>query len=184
MPQKAKLQVFFNTDNINTKLYNKLIWKYLYNNLGKHQYANFTNNWKIHIYPESRAHEDPHFHGQNGIGGVTGQGVVKLYLRDIATQSQDNFRRVYRENSVVISHELSHAMLIHKGYKWRVKLRRDDYSGHKAGTELNYSTAEVHDRHMEGRFWNMKFWWFDRKRFKFTRWSSRVLEGRDIIGIL
>lgn len=184
MSSKAKLQLYFNTDNINESLYRKLISKIIYNSLGREQYSKFLEAWKIHIYPESRASEDPHFHGQDGIGGVTGQGVVKLYLRDISTSMKDIFKRALRENSVVISHELGHAMMLHKGLTWRVKLRHDDFSGHKAGTQLNYSTAEIHDRHTEKRFWLQKFTWVDFKTLKFHKIETNVLEVRDIVGIL
>lgn len=119
----------------------------------------FWNKWEFEIYPSSEAPNDPHFDGQEGIGGVTGMGKVKLYLEDKKTDIiRDIFRRVLRQNYLVITHECSHAILIHTKQTKKVKLRNDDWSGHKAGTLLNFSTAEVHDRHVEGRFKKINLW--------------------------
>lgn len=150
------MKYFFHTSNINQKIYKKLIWKYIHSILGKDR--NIMNSWIIEVYPSSMSSQDPHFHGEDGVGGVTGMGKVKLYIEDSKTQFFDTFQRVFRRNSLMISHELSHAILIQLGRNEKVPLRHDDYSGHKAGTLLNYSTAEVHDRHTERRFFTLSFW--------------------------
>lgn len=174
-------KIYFHTENINERLYIRFIRYYLYKSLGRKQYNKFIEAWTLTVYPEKDASEDPHFDGRDGIGGVTGINTSKFYLRDKRTLKGDIFKGAFRENAVVISHELAHAMLIWKGMMWRTKLRNDDYSGHKAGTELNYSTAEVHDRHMEGNFWLMEFWFWDWKTFRAMKLRAKVLEVRDIV---
>lgn len=126
------------------------------------------------------ASENPFFEGKDGVGGVTGQGIIKLYLEDKRTLVGDIFQRIIRKNMIPISHELCHAILIHDGQSQRVALRNNDWSGHKKGTMLNFSTAEVHDRHIEGRLWNMKFWFWDWKLFIPRRMNTRVLDIRDL----
>lgn len=126
---------------------------------GKTDYSYFTRSWDFDIYPSSMAPNDPHFDGQEGVGGVTGMGKVKLYLEDQKTDIiRDIFRRVLRKNFIVITHECAHAILIYKKLTHRVALRNDDWSGHKKGTMLNFSTAEVHDRHVEGIFKTINVW--------------------------
>jgi hypothetical protein len=122
-------------------------------------FGEFFFKWTIDVYPSDQAPNDPHFDGQEGVGGVTGMYKMKLYLEDKKTDViRDIFRRVLRKNLMVITHELAHAILIHTKQTHKVKLRNNDWSGHKKGATLNFSTAEVHDRHVEGKFKQMKVW--------------------------
>ncbi len=145
------------------------------------QYKDFVDTWVIHIFPSHQAKEDPNFHGQEGVGGVTGMNNIRLYIEDTRTLREDLFQRVLRKNAVPITHELCHAILIHLKKTHKVPLRNDDYSGHKAGTKLNFSTAEVHDRHSENNFWTMRFWFWDWHDFTLMRCRVKALEIRDLI---
>ena len=135
-------------------------------------------NWTIHIYPSSMAKYDPYFHGQDGVGGITGMYQVKLYVEDEKTKADDIFLRVFRRNALMISHELCHAVLIQDGRSERVPLRHDDYSGHRAGAKLAFSTAEVHDRHTEKKFYVLLFNFWDWRRFTNRKMQAQVLDFR------
>ncbi len=132
-------------------------------------YIYYRRSWEWQFWPSIMASNDPHFDGKDGVGGVTGMGVVKIYLEDKKTDLfHDIFRRVLRQNTIVITHEGAHSLLIFKKKNHKVALRHDDYSGHKAGDMLNFSTAEVHDRHSEGRF-------VDLKPFRVWDWRTLTL---------
>jgi hypothetical protein len=145
--------------------------------------AYFLRQWDIYIFPSTEAPNDPHFDGQEGVGGVTGFGIVKLYLEDKKTDLiRDIFRRVFRKNVIVISHELSHAALIFRKKTHKVALRNDDWSGHKKGDKLNFSTAEVHDRHVEGRFKTLNLWFWDWKTFTGIKLTgTKVIDIDDLV---
>lgn len=167
----------FHTINIEQKLYIKFITKFLIKTL--YHDRRLLNAWRVEFYPSSMASEDPYFHGVDGVGGVTGMGLIKFYVEDAKTPFLDVFQRVFRRNALMISHELCHAILIQYGRSEKVKLRNDDYSGHKAGTLLNYSTAEVHDRHMEKRFVNLRF---IKMMNLLPKWfSAQVLDFTDLL---
>lgn len=172
----------FETENINPRLYQRAIRYYLWETLGITKYVSFTTNWKIKFRPSEQAVNDPFFHGQKGIGGVTGIDEIVVYVHDVDDNS--DLLPYYRMNMVVITHELCHAMLIHNGQMHRTVLRNDDYSGHRKGSFLNFSTAEVHDRHTENNFWTMDCNFWDWKTFKNKRLTCKVLEIRDIIELL
>lgn len=112
----------------------------------------------INIFPSSKAASDPNFHGEGGVGGVTGINRITMYLNDIKSARSDTFQMAIRVNMIALSHEICHHILISMGFNQKVALRHDDYSGHKKGQILNFSTAEVHDRHMERRFVTLSFW--------------------------
>ena len=171
------MKYFFYTSNINQALYKKFMIKFLILTLDTPNFR-LLNDWIIYVYPSTMASQDPFFHGVDGVGGVTGMGTIKLYVEDEKTSFLDIFLRVFRRNALMISHELSHAILIQLGYSQKVPLRNDDYSGHKAGTILNYSTAEVHDRHMEKRFKTLNFYKIMTLLPK--RLSSQVLDFTDL----
>jgi len=175
------MPIKFYTKNINTRLYSRAIRYYLWQTFRwKMQYRNFLRKWTIEIYSSDRASEDSHFDGKDGVGGVTGQGLVKLYLEDKKTLLGDLFQRVIRKNMVPISHELCHAVLIDLGKSQKVALRNDDWGGNKKGTMLNFSTAEVHDRHIEGKFWAFRFWFWDWYKLIARRFYTKVLDIRDL----
>jgi hypothetical protein len=148
----------FHTKNIDPELYERLIRMFVYDMLDS-GYNLYWSKWRWDIYSSADAPDDPFFDGKEGVGGVTGMGTVKLYLEDKKTNiMKDIFRRVLRQNYLVISHEGSHSLLIHMKKNHKVALRNADWSGHPKGTKLNFSTAEVHDRHVEGRFKNLSIW--------------------------
>jgi hypothetical protein len=170
------MKFIFETVNIEQKLYIKLITKFLISTLGKNR--KLLDLWEITFKPSTMASNDPFFPGVDGVGGITGMGKITLYVEDAKTPFLDIFQRVYRRNALMITHEVSHAILIQMGRSDRVRLRNDDYSGHKAGTSLVYSTAEVHDRHMEKRFFILSFL----KIFLFIpyRMRAQVLDFREL----
>ncbi len=171
------MKFIFLTSKIEQSLYKKLITLFLITTT-REKY-DVLDSWKIYFYPSSMASNDPFFHGVDGVGGVTGKGEIRLYVEDEKTPFNDTFQRVFRRNSLMITHELGHAIFIQLGYNQKVPLRNDDYSGHKAGTLLNFSTAEVHDRHMEKRFRNMSFWKIVNLLPK--RMSVQVLDYTDLL---
>ena len=126
------------------------------------------------------AHLDPFFVGKDGVGGVTEWRHIKLYLEDTETKQGDVFMRAFRNNMVPLSHEFCHAILIFLGRDDRVALRNDDFGGNKKGKILNFSTAEVHDRHTEGKFWALRFWFWDWILWRSKRMYCRVLDIRDL----
>ena len=150
----------FHTENLNEELYKRLIGMFIYDMLDKSgDFYLYWKNWEWDIYPSSAAPLDPFFDGKEGVGGVTGMGKVKLYLEDKRTNIiSDIFRRVLRQNYIVITHEGSHSLLLYKKLTHKVKLRNTDWTGNKKGTMLNFSTAEVHDRHIEGKFKKLNIW--------------------------
>ena len=173
--------ITFYTENLNEQVYKRLIQYYIYDMLGPGESTLYWNKWKWEIYPSSDAPNDPHFDGQEGVGGVTGRGIVKLYLEDTKTDLiRDIFRRVLRKNYIVITHEGAHSLLIFKKQTYKVKLRNDDWSGHKAGTKLNFSTAEVHDRHVEGRFKKINVWIRDKFTWIYLR-NLSVIDIDDLV---
>lgn len=158
----------FYTENIDKKLYKRAIQCILYDTLKKSDNRwLLIDNLTISIYPSNISSQDPNFHGKNGVGGVTGINTIKMYLNDESTSRKDTLQRALRVNLLAISHELAHHILITLGMTHRVKLRNNDYSGHKKGATLNFSTAEVHDRHIEGKFKTLTFWhlWIPPVRF-------------------
>ena len=171
----------FYTEKINKRLYKRFVQIYVYQTFGHINYQ-LLKGWKFEFFPSEMAVNDPHFHGEKGVGGVTGMGHVKLYIEDKKTTDNDVFLRVFRRNALMISHETCHAMLIVMGKTQKVKLRNDDYSGHRSGMLLNYSTAEVHDRHIEKKFYVLNFDFWDWWRFKNRKMIANVLDFRNDAG--
>lgn len=172
----------FHTKNLSKKLYARAISFYLWKTLSLRDYVNFFRKWEIEIYPSEESVNDKFFDGikSKGIGGVTGMNHIKLYLYD-NNDLNNTLYPYFRPNMIVISHELAHAILIHKGYNTKVNLRNDDWSGHKRGNTLNFSTAEVHDRHIENKFFKMPFNFWDWIKFKNYKMNCTVLDIRDIV---
>ena len=179
------MSIQFFTKNLNTRLYRRAHSRMIHEMFpATMDYIFYLRHWDWKIYPSTDAPNDPHFDGQEGVGGVTGMGLVKVYLEDKRTNMiHDIFRRVFRQNIIVISHELSHSALIHIKKTHKVKLRHDDWSGHKAGTILNFSVAEVHDRHVEGRFKFLRpFRFFDMRTMTYIRVSRiQVIDIDDLL---
>jgi len=166
------VQIIFHTDHLYKRSYIRAIKYFLYTTNGWERDSRW-NDWKIDIYSSTEAPNDPHFDGQEGVGGVTGFQTIKLYVIDT-----DN-GMVFLQNFMMISHELCHMMLIVDGRNDRVRLRNDDWSGNKKGTELNFSTAEVHDRHIEKKFRTMSMWgWY---KIFWKRFRLRVIDITDLL---
>lgn len=166
------MQFNFETDNLNERAYRRIMNRYVQDNFGL-DVARELRYWDVTIRPSTRIGEDPFFHGSgNGTGGVTGLGEIRLYLFDT-----NDLGLFLRTNVVTISHELAHAALLAMGRVERVPLRNDDFSGNKAGTILSYSTAEVHDRHTEGRFYMTTEWLWN--GILWSRISYSILDFRD-----
>lgn len=162
------MKINFHTTNLNDRVYKRLINYFLYFTLKSKDFHSFYKKWEIDIYPSTQIGDSKFFDTQgDGVGGVTGMYHIALYLEDKPTNLiHDIFKATLRKNAMVISHELCHAMLIHKGrYSNKVKLRNDDWSGHKKGTLLAMHTAEVHDRHIEQNFKTSNIWFYDWKTF-------------------
>jgi len=167
----------FYTKNIDQRLYKGFITRFIIQTIPRNKYFK-TKDWVIKLYPSELAVNDPNFHGTKGIGGVTGKGEIKLYIND----KKDSDLYLYlRENMVAISHELCHMIGIVLDWYDRVPLRNNDYSGHKAGTVLNKYVQEVHDRHVEGRFWTMSIKRFNYIKIKWEVVHARVLDIRDAV---
>ena len=172
----------FHTKNLSKKLYARAITFYLWKTLNIRDFISFKRAWKIDIYSSEESKDVKFFDSQTakGIGGVTGMNTIKLYLYD-ENDLNNFFFPYFRPNMIVISHELCHAILIHKGMKERTNLRNDDWSGNKRGKLLNFSTAEVHDRHIENNFFNMPFNFWDWTKFKNYKVFCRVLNIIDLV---
>lgn len=176
------MRIYFFTENLDQKLYKRAIEVFLYETLKKadNRWVKILDNLVINIFSSTKSSNDPNFHGENGVGGVTGMNRITLYLLDEKTNPRDSFQMAFRSNMIATSHELCHHILISMGYNNRVALRNDDYSGHKKGQLLNFSTAEVHDRHMEKRFQSVTFWnWL--KGIIPYRITMQYLDIRDVL---
>lgn len=148
------MKCIFNTDNINKRAYRRLVSRYIIENFGFLGFRR-TKDWTITFYPSTLIGNDPQFPGvKEGTAGVTGLGTIRVYVYD-----KSGFGLHFITNAVTITHEIAHAVLIASpGGNQRVRLRHDDLGGNKAGTLMNYSTAEVHDRLSEKRFFTFRNW--------------------------
>lgn len=175
----------FFTKNLNTRLYKRAIFRMLHEMYPRRMdYIFYWRHWNWEVHPSTEAHSDPHFNGQDGVGGIVGMGTVTLYLEDKRTNMiYDFFRRVFRQNFTVIGIEAAHSVLLDSGRKHKVPLRHADTSGHKAGTMLPFFVAEVHDRHAEGRFKLLKpFSYFDMKTMTYVRVKNvKVVDIDDLL---
>jgi hypothetical protein len=142
----------------------------------------FNRTWKIDFYSHEESVNDPNFGNSKikGVGGVTGMNTIKIYIYD-KDDLNNSLYPFFRPNMIVISHELCHAIFIHKKMKNRVNLRNNDYSGNKRGKVMNFSTAEVHDRDIENNNWNMNFNFWDWHKFKNYKMRCTVLNIRDLV---
>ena len=174
------MAVRFHTENINPRLYKRAIQYYLYFTLRIRDFISFNRKWKIDFYPSDESINEKNFNnGVKGIGGVTGMNTITFYIYD-KDDLKNSLYPFFRPNMMVITHELCHAILIHKKMTHRVVLRNDDWGGNRKGKALNFSTAEVHDRHIEGKMWNMKFNFWDWHKFKNYKMNCTALDIRDI----
>ena len=169
------------------RLYKRLIEYYLFVTMpSKWLWWRVFDKWTVEIYPSTEITTNKFFAGtmerDRGVGGVTGLETVTLFLEDKKTNLNDIFLRAVRKNMIVITHELGHAIGIGFGWREKVKLRNDDWSGHRKGTKLNASTALIHDAHVEKWLYPMKVWVKTGRIFPgWKRITVQVLDMRKVI---
>ena len=178
------MKFIFQTANLDERRYKRIIHSFLVSSLPvelRKYHKEQIQNYQVFIRPDWMASDDPFFHGKDGVGGVTDKQKMILYLEDKSENRKDSVQRVLRKNSWVISHEMSHwlLMLVNLGHK--VPLRNNDEMGHKKGTMLNYWTAEVHDRDIENKAFRMPFWIVQWSIFKLRPFPLKMLDIRDIL---
>lgn len=176
------MRLNFLTSNLDEKLYKRAIECTLYETLKKvdSRWAKILDNLDIHMYSSEKSHEDKFFFGVNGVGGITGINTITMYLNDTKSNPKDPIQMALRVNMLAISHELCHHILLSMGKTHRVQLRNNDYSGHKKGDTLNFSTAEVHDRHMEKKFITLSFWHYIKGIIPY-KYKITIVDITDII---
>jgi hypothetical protein len=176
------MKTIFYTKHLDKTLYNQIIYKFISNNIDSSSHK--LRDWEINIYPVESFNS---IHPQGAkylesIGGkmsstmphgVTGKDVVDIFVKD-----SDDYGLIVLQNTSVITHELSHMVLMirfndNPQFYKRGILRHADKSGNLDGTELNKWTQEVHDRETEGNIINMTV--YRKVRFKWKPYTVRVL---------
>ena len=170
------MKIIFTTKNIDRKLYEKLILKYIYDHYYYKDYKRYMeqDKWEIEIKPttdyggfysnDPRAEEldfsIPH--------GVTGRGNIVCYVTD----HKNNL--ITLQNMSVVCHELAHMVLQIYYPDKVVQMRHNDFHG-RAGDMRKFFSCEVHDRATEGKI----------KQFKYpiSRWRKFSFIGIDITDI-
>lgn len=179
------MKIIFETKNLNKNLYANFINKSLLATLGFPKaslYFKQSKSYQVILRPSSMASEDKFFHGKDGVGGVTDPEKCILYMLDTDDNPKNARKPNFETNANVISHELlGHRLLYWAGKNQKVALRHDDFSGHKAGAMLNFSTAEVHDRDTENFSWYFDFdvWYW--KYLKTFTFRVKILDFRDLL---
>lgn len=128
-----------------------------------------------------RASESPFFHGKDGVGDVTDPHRMILYMEDKKENPKDSVQRSTRKNITVICHAFGHKFFMDAGYGHKVPLRNQDEMGHKAGTMLNFWTAEVHDRDIENISYSKQFDIYDEETDRNYKYKFNVLDFRDLL---
>ena len=167
------MEIKFTTKNIDTKLYEKLILKYVYDHYYYKDYSRYVeqNKWVIEIKPttdyDGAYTNDPRFEELDFSipHGITGKGNVVCFVTD----SKNNL--ITLQNMSVICHELAHMILLIYFPDKVVKMRYNDFHG-KAGDSRKFFSSEVHDRVTEGRIKQF--------RYPISRWRKLTFVGVDI----
>jgi hypothetical protein len=151
------MQITFQTDNINKKIYEKCILQYIYQHYHYSDYSRIIkqDDWKIEIMPVSKA--DTSFYSDEEKKslspsiphGVTGMNTVKCYILDI-----DN-HMIMLQNFSAIYHELAH-MILKIYYPVRISHQRHDDFYSKRGNKRKFFSSEIHDRSTEGKYRQIK----------------------------
>lgn len=179
------MKIIFHTQNLHKPLYLNFINKSLIATLGHSKAYRFlkeNKNYQVILRPSSMASEDPFFHGKDGVGGVTDPIKCILYMRDVDDNPKNVRKPNFEENANVISHELlGHRLLYWAGLNHKVAMRNDDFSGHKAGDMVNFSTAEVHDRDTENFSWYFEFKLLYLKYLKRFTFKVKIIDFRDLL---
>jgi len=148
------MQIIFETKNLNKKLYEKCILKYVYDHFNPkkenwHFYETLSK-WKIILKPLSNF--DFSFYdnyrrdelSSDMAHGVTGINEIICYIHDI----KNDFYTL--QNLSVITHELGHMVLMVIYPNEKSIQRHDDFYGKKDNSRKFFS-SEIHDRLIEGK---------------------------------
>jgi len=168
------MEINFSTENIDTKLYEKLILNYIYDHYYGRDYNRYMlqDKWVIEIKRTDQY--DPSFYATDPRAGeldfsiphgVTSNGKIICYVTD----SKNNL--ITLQNMSVICHELAHMILLIYYPNKIVAMRHNDFHG-RAGDMRKFFSCEVHDRVTEGRFKQFEY--------KLSRWKKLKYIGVDI----
>ncbi len=147
------MNIEFTTDNIDKRLYEKLILFYIYEHYHflDHPRLLLQDKWEIIIKKTSQY--DPTFYSNDPRleeldfsipHGVTSREKIICYV-------QDNPNSLYTtQNMSVICHELAHMILMVYFPDKITTMRHNDLHG-RAGDKRKFFSSEVHDRQAEGR---------------------------------
>ena len=153
------MKINFTTKNIDKKLYSKGILNYIYEHYNYKDYSRLMkqDKWEITISPVSESYEefyskDEHSLLSNRIPhGVTGDKEIIVYVLDV-----DN-PMIMLQNFSAIFHECCHMILKIYYPNLQVQQRHNDFYT-KQGTFRKMFSSEVHDRSIEGKFRQIKFY--------------------------
>jgi len=172
-----------NLTEIDRKLYQKMIYNYIYEHYYYKDYERLQkqDRWKIEI--KSTSEYDTSFYSSDPRAeeldfsiphGVTGNGDLICYI----TNSGNNL--VMLQNMSVIIHELAHMILMVYYPNKIVKMRHNDFHG-RAGDNRKFFSSEVHDRVTEG---NIRTITYPTSRWRRIRYVgvdiSDITNGRNI----
>ena len=172
-----------NLTEIDRKLYQKMIYNYIYEHYYYKDYERLQkqDRWKIEI--KSTSEYDTSFYSSDPRAeeldfsiphGVTGNGDLICYI----TNSSNNL--VMLQNMSVIIHELAHMILMVYYPNKIVKMRHNDFHG-RAGDNRKFFSSEVHDRVTEG---NIRTITYPTSRWRRIRYVgvdiSDITNGRNI----
>ena len=152
------MKINFTTKNIDKKLYSKGILNYIYEHYNYKDYSRLMkqDQWEITVSPVSESIPDFYLESErtnlsNRIPhGVTGEKVVFVYVLDI-----DN-SMITLQNFSAIFHECAHMILKIYYPELQVQQRTNDFYGKKGQFRKMFS-SEVHDRSVEGKFRQIRF---------------------------
>ena len=169
------MKVLFYTKHIDKMLYRQIIYKYV-----SEHYLDLKD-WTITIYSTNKKSNIKEFMTDNNNinvkipHGITGLKSVKIYIQD-----KSDFGLIVLMNTLVICHELAHAILIevYKNNPIRKPLRNNDKSGNLKGKILNIWTQEVHDREIENKLRLMTVY------YKMNNWKPMLLRVVDITDLV
>ena len=166
-----------NLTEIDKKLYQKMIYNYIYEHYYYKDYEKLQkqDRWKIEI--KATSEYDTSFYSSDPRAeeldfsiphGVTGNGDLICYI----TNSGNNL--VMLQNMSVIIHELAHMILMVYYPNKIVKMRHNDFHG-RAGDNRKFFSSEVHDRVTEGNIRTITY--------PISRWRKIRYVGVDISDI-
>ena len=156
--EKQKMKITFTTKNIDKKLYSKGILNYIYEHYNHKDYARLMlqDKWEIIVSPVSESIPDFYLESERTFlsnripHGVTGDKEINVYVLDI-----DN-SMIMLQNFSAIYHEVAHMILKIYYPNLQVQQRTNDFYGKKGQFRKMFS-SEVHDRSVEGKFRQIRF---------------------------